>query len=137
MINFNTVGKGARFSCSGTIDRGKENRMKKTVLCILLALAMVLALTACGAKAEDIKDTAAAAEDIVLKKDGLQLTIPAEYADLVIAEAPADDLLFSVSEKASGHFTAPVMPSATCFCRMKKMMTVGSEQNRTLIISAP
>lgn len=102
MINFNTVGKGERFSCSDTIDRGKENKMKKTVLCILLALAMVLALTACGAKAEDIKDTSApAAEDTVLKKDGLQLTIPAEYADLVIAEAPADDLLFSVSEKAS------------------------------------
>ena len=35
------------------------------------------------------------------------------------------------------YLTAPVMPSANCFCRMKKIMIVGSEQNRTLIINAP
>ncbi len=75
---------------------------KRSVLCILLALAMVLALTACVAKTEENKEDAAnAAKDIVLSTDGLQLTIPAEFAELVIAEAPAGDLLFSVSEKAS------------------------------------
>jgi hypothetical protein len=39
-------------------------------------------------------------------------------------------------ETVTLYFTAPVMPSANCFCRMKKMMTVGREQNRTLILPA-
>ena len=41
------------------------------------------------------------------------------------------------SKKRAAYLTAPVMPSANCFCRMKKMITVGSEQNRTPIISMP
>ena len=35
------------------------------------------------------------------------------------------------------HLMAPVMPWANCFCRMKKTMTVGSEQNSTPSISTP
>ena len=37
----------------------------------------------------------------MLTNEGLQLTIPAEYADLVLAEVAVGDMLFSVSEKAS------------------------------------
>ena len=35
------------------------------------------------------------------------------------------------------HFTEPVIPSANCFCRTKKTMIVGSEQNSTPSISMP
>ncbi len=35
------------------------------------------------------------------------------------------------------YLMAPVMPWANCFCRMKKTMTVGSEQNSTPSISTP
>ncbi len=84
-------------------QKERKNIMnKRSLFCILLALAMLFAFAACGAEAEENKENAAdAAKDIVLNNEGLQLTIPAEYADLVIAEAPADELLFSVSEKAS------------------------------------
>ena len=36
-----------------------------------------------------------------------------------------------------GYFTAPVMPSANCFCSTKNTMIVGSEQNSTPSISMP
>ena len=35
------------------------------------------------------------------------------------------------------YFTAPVMPSANCFCRTKNTIMVGMEQKRTPIISIP
>ncbi len=73
---------------------------RKTVLCVLLALAMVFALAACGAKAED-KNDVSDAQDMVLKNEGLQLTIPAEYSQLIVSEDADDGMLFSVSEKAS------------------------------------
>ena len=37
------------------------------------------------------------------------------------------------SEKIENYFTAPVMPSANCFCRTKNTIMVGMEQNRTPI----
>ena len=74
----------------------------RKALCILTALAMVFALAACGAKAEEKNDSEAlAAEDTILKNESLQLTIPAEYADLVITDDPENGMIFSVSEKAS------------------------------------
>ena len=58
------------------------------VLCMILALVMVFTIAACGNNAKDKKDdTAPAAEDLVLKNEDLQLTVPAEYADLVIDTA--------------------------------------------------
>ncbi len=75
---------------------------KRSLLCILLALAMLFAFAACGAEAEENKGNAAdAAKDIVLNNEGLQLTIPAEYASLVLTDTSDPELLFSVSEKAS------------------------------------
>ena len=54
----------------------------RTVLCILLAFAMLTALAACGAKAdakaEENKEAASAAEDLVLNNENMQLTVPAE-----------------------------------------------------------
>ena len=41
------------------------------------------------------------------------------------------------SEKMENYFTAPVMPSANCFCRTKNTIMVGMEQNRTPIINIP
>ncbi len=73
----------------------------RTVLCILLAFAMLLALAACGAKAEENKEEASAPEDLVLKNEGLQLTVPAEYTELLVTDDVYGNALFSVSEKAS------------------------------------
>ena len=39
--------------------------------------------------------------------------------------------------KLSVYLTEPVIPSANCFCRMKKITMVGTEQNSTPIISIP
>ncbi|MCR4962977.1 MAG: hypothetical protein K6B40_03760 [Firmicutes bacterium] len=69
---------------------------KKHLLCLVLAALMLLSLAACSAN-----DNAAAG---VLENGGLQLTVPAEYAGLLIAEAPEDvneGVLFTVAEKAS------------------------------------
>ena len=38
---------------------------------------------------------------------------------------------------AASYLTEPVIPSANCFCRMKKTSIVGMEQNRTPIIRTP
>ena len=39
--------------------------------------------------------------------------------------------------KVENYFTAPVIPSANCFCRTKNTIMVGMEQNRTPIINIP
>ncbi len=68
---------------------------KKILLCIVLT-ALLLSLVACGTNENDAVN--------VIENGGLQLTIPAEYAALVIAETPEDadqGVLFTVSEKAS------------------------------------
>ena len=65
-------------------ERTVEMKTEK-VLCMILALAMVFTIAACGNSADDKKEAAApAAEDLVLKNEDLQLTVPAEYADLVV-----------------------------------------------------
>ena len=65
--------------------------MKKQLLCVLLIAALVLSLAACG-KAPEAK---------TLENGDMHLTIPAEYADLVIADTGEEGELFTVSEKAS------------------------------------
>lgn len=75
---------------------------KKTVLWLLLIAGMLLAFAACGTR-----QTGKPAEDPVFTRDGLKLTIPAEYADLLVVATPEYDaegdgyVLFRVSEKAS------------------------------------
>ena len=49
----------------------------------------------------------------------------------------ADETAWDFCRLGADYFTAPVMPSANCFCSTKKMMIVGSEQNRTPSISMP
>ena len=71
----------------------------RNVLGISLVLLLGLALAACGSGGET-----AGTPSGTLTNDGLVLSIPAEYADLVIADAPQgreDGTLFTVSEKAS------------------------------------
>lgn len=84
--------------------------MKKynRILTMLLVLLLAALLTACGEPAAPAETDATAepAETAaqVLENDGMTLTIPAEYAELVIAEAPEnaeDGTLFTVSEKTS------------------------------------
>ena len=81
----------------------KYNRILTMILLLLLAAL----LTACGEPAAPAETDATAepAETAaqVLENDGMTLTIPAEYADLVIAEAKEaeDGTLFYVAEKAS------------------------------------
>lgn len=72
----------------------------KSLLSLVLAVVMVLSLAACGAK----KEEEPAAEDLVLTSDGVQLTIPGKFADLLVTEASEEStngMRFSVSEKAS------------------------------------
>ena len=77
----------------------------KKFAALALALLMVFSLAACAAKdADDAVETDAvqpAAEDAVFENEGLKLTVPAEYADLVLVDTEDGDLIFSVSEKAS------------------------------------
>ena len=71
----------------------------KSLLSLVLAVVMMLSLAACGAKEEE-----KTAEDLVLTSDGVQLTIPGKYADLLVTEASEESntgMRFSVSEKAS------------------------------------
>ncbi|MBQ9646932.1 MAG: M56 family metallopeptidase, partial [Oscillospiraceae bacterium] len=102
---------------------------KASVLSLALAAALVLALAACAATGTNAQDTAekitnetdaailGVAENIgetpqdaaasaarLYVNDGLQLSVPLEYADLLLVETPQDDewgTLFIVSEKAS------------------------------------
>ncbi|MBR3641535.1 MAG: hypothetical protein IKN53_05855, partial [Oscillibacter sp.] len=76
--------------------------MKKAFLC-LLALALTLSLAACGEKKEEAPPAEEPTE-LVLENGGLKLTVPAEYADLLIAQTPENDeegVLFAFSEKES------------------------------------
>jgi len=54
---------------------------------------------------------------------------------VILSGAQRSRRIFILS--SAHHFTAPVMPSANCFCSTKNMMIVGSEQNRTPSISMP
>lgn len=80
----------------------KQNRL---TLALILALAMTFALAACGQSPADAEASAApeaaAGEDAVYEQDGYRLTIPAQYADLVVVDTDTEDQFFSVSEKAS------------------------------------
>lgn len=44
---------------------------------------------------------------------------------------------YHFSANSANYLTDPVIPSANCFCRTKKTIMVGIEQNRTPIISMP
>ncbi|MBQ9720836.1 MAG: hypothetical protein IJV64_09105 [Oscillospiraceae bacterium] len=80
---------------------------KKTVWSISLAALLLLSLAACGAKesvnGSEPDGSAAPAGETgkVYTHDGLKLTIPTEYTDLLVVNTERDDVLFSVSEKAS------------------------------------
>ena len=83
---------------------------KKTALSILLAAALAVSLAGC-AKTEKTEETPAPAaepeqitQETARLNGGLTLTVPEEYADLVLVDTPENDpdgMLFSVSEKAS------------------------------------
>lgn len=71
------------------------------VWALVLALAMAVSLAACAAKPA-VDDAEAPAEDAVFECSGMKLTVPAQYAGLVIVEMDTDDdVIFKVSEKAS------------------------------------
>ena len=80
---------------------------KKTVSSVSLAALLLLSFAACGAKDSEnssVPDGSAAPAEETGKAythDGLKLTIPTEYADLLVVNTERDDVLFSVSEKAS------------------------------------
>ena len=66
-----------------------------------LALFLLLSFTACGAKDEE---SAPSEVETVYTNGGMKLTIPEEYAALLLVETPendADGILFAVAEKAS------------------------------------
>ena len=79
--------------------------MKKirSISALILALLMVFSLAACSAQSGETAESAppAAVEAAVYENEGFKLTVPAEYAELVIVDTDAEDMLFSVSEKAS------------------------------------
>ena len=81
---------------------------------ILLAICMLLALTACGGATLSAAGESVTVGDTALRpdgeagqlyeNDGLKLLIPMEFNELVLTETPEkaeDGMLFSVSEKAS------------------------------------
>ncbi len=96
---------------------------KASIIATLLALLLMLSLSACGTPADEPADTGAEqteqaevvdtdtgdAEDVDVPEgafvnEGMILSIPEEYADLLIVDTPEDDVagtLFVVSEKAS------------------------------------
>lgn len=95
---------------------------QQTILCLLLAAVLVLALAACGGKQEpavpdggvtvagdsiDIDNLALRPDGeagLLYENDGLKLLIPLEYDERLITETPENDergVLFTVSEKAS------------------------------------
>ena len=76
--------------------------LKKTI-CVALIAALVLTLAACGTTPAPATDSGAESADAVYENGGKTLTIPAEYADLLLVETPQDEggRLFRVSEKAS------------------------------------
>ena len=71
----------------------------KKTLALLLALVLVFALAACSQKADEPQESAPAGDEsaqkeaAVFEKDGYKLTVPAEYADLVVVDTEAEDLL--------------------------------------------
>ncbi len=86
----------------------------KRMTAILLAICMLLALTACGGAALSAAGESVTVGDTALRpdgeagqlyeNDGLKLLIPMEFNELVLTETPEkaeDGMLFSVSEKAS------------------------------------
>ena len=101
----------APFGANTTEERIREimNYRKKTVLCIVLAAALALGLAACAATGAKTK-----APKNVFEYDGLKLTVPEQYAELldietgpqIITEGDTsvvldDTRLFAVTEKAS------------------------------------
>ncbi|MBQ4369599.1 MAG: M56 family metallopeptidase, partial [Oscillospiraceae bacterium] len=101
----------APFGANTTEERIREimNYRKKTALCIVLAAALLLGLAACAATGAKTK-----APKNAFEYDGLKLTVPEEYAELLVVETGPqiitagdtsvvlnDTRLFSVTEKAS------------------------------------
>ncbi|MBQ9521255.1 MAG: hypothetical protein IJR72_01625 [Oscillospiraceae bacterium] len=85
---------------------------KKSPLCMLLAVVLTLSLAACGAGKQTpapsgesgANDTALSSESgaaRVYENNGLKLTIPPEYDELVTVEIDPPGALFGVTEKAS------------------------------------
>ncbi len=95
---------------------------KTSIITVLLALLLMLSLAACGApgdppadtdvpdqtdQTDQIDDADAAEIDVpegAFANDGMILSVPEEYADLLVVDTPEDDvagILFVVSEKAS------------------------------------
>lgn len=73
--------------------------INKNLIRLILILAVLTALAGCGVRAAEKHEG-----DTVLRNGELQLTIPADYAQLVKAETPSSEsgeMLFSVSETAS------------------------------------
>ena len=83
--------------------------MKKNGFVLVVALACVLALSACGGTSdapapEETRSTVEAADVVTYENDGLMLSVPAEYDGLLKVDTPEDSedgTLFSVSELAS------------------------------------
>ena len=86
--------------------------MKKAKLLTALfaAFLMLLAFTACGSSGQDQEEaaqeeaTASEAQAGQFTNDGMVLTVPAEYQEIVTVETPENDkdgILFKVAEKAS------------------------------------
>ncbi len=87
---------------------------KTSLLCVVLALSLIVPLTACGEKSSqkpsqtlsqlEVSVPTEQNEDSSYVNGGLTLTIPAETANLVLVDTPQNDpngVLFSVSEKDS------------------------------------
>lgn len=71
------------------------------ILALVLTLAMMFSLAACASEPAGEDAAQAPAEDAVFTCGDMKLTVPAQYADLVIVETDPDDASFVVSEKAS------------------------------------
>ena len=87
-------------------------KFRKNLLALALVLVLLsLSLAACAPRSEE-EQTPAAAEDVVFENGGMQLTIPAAYADLVVVDAQPEEesVFFSVSEKASVEAGEAVHP---------------------------
>ena len=77
--------------------------MKTKTWIIFLIAALTLSLVGCAGRTDAAGEPDSAASDgpAVFENQGLKLTVPAEYADLVIVKTDEPDMLFSVYEKAS------------------------------------
>ena len=83
--------------------------MRKNLLPLTFVLFLALALTACGSKTPA---PVVGEESTVYTNQGYTLSIPNEYADLLLIEQPAEEggMLFRVSEQASVDASKKLFP---------------------------